>query len=132
MTRSTSWLILIVRNSIAMFRIYVFLILLLAAGVPSAGVAAYIASVPCRILVSRGRQPKWHIALGVAMLMGILAALFAGGTDIFRPSRWDTGKITIREIVPLWFAAASIGAFVAASYVVRHYRNKLEHSNSKF
>ena len=109
-----------------------FLLLLLVIGLPSAGVAAYITTVPCRLLVSRHRQPGWYIAVIVAVLMGALAVLLVGGTDLFHPSRWDTGKVTLREVVPLWFAAAGIGALVPAWYVVGYYRDKLEHSNTSF
>jgi cell division protein FtsW (lipid II flippase) len=105
-----------------------FLLLLLVIGVPSAGVAAYITTVPCRILVSRRRRPGWYIAVIVAVFVGALAVLLFGGTDVFHPSRWDRGKATLREMAPLWFVAASVGALVPALFVVRHYREKLEQS----
>ena len=109
-----------------------FILLLLVVGLPSAGVAAYVASVPCRLLTSRRRQPGWYIAIIVAVLMGALAVLVVGGTDLFHPSRWDTEKLTLREVAPLWFGAASIGALVGAWYVVGHYRDKLEQANNNF
>jgi hypothetical protein len=105
---------------------------LLLLGVPAAAVSTYIATIPCRLLVSRRRQPGWYIAVVVAVLLGALAVLLLGGADLFHPSRWDTGKVTMREMAPMWFAAAAIGAFIPAWYVVGHYRDKLEHTNDTF
>ncbi len=106
--------------------LWFFLLLLLVIGLPSAGMSTYITTVPCRILVSRGRHPGWYIAVIVAVFVGALAVLLLGGTDAFHSSKWDRGKVTLREMAPLWFAAGSIGALVPALFVVRHYRGKLE------
>ena len=102
-----------------------FLGMLLIIGLPSAGVSAYIATLPCRFLVSRRRRPAWYIAVVTAVLMGALAVLVLGGADLLHPSTWDSGKVSLKEMAPLWFAAASIGALVPAWYVVAHYRDKL-------
>jgi hypothetical protein len=80
--------------------------------------------------VSRHRRPGWYIALIVAVFVGALVVLLLGGTDVFYPSRWDRGKATLREMAPLWFAAASVGALVSALFVVGHYREKLAQSKS--
>ena len=109
-----------------------FLGTLLTIGLPSAGVSTYLATLPCRFLVSRRRLPGWHIAVVIAVLVGALAVLVLGGADLFHPSKWDSGKFSLKEAAPLWFAAASIGALVPAWYVVAHYRDKLEHSNTDF
>ena len=61
--------------------------------------------------------------------MGALAVFVLGGADLFHPSKWHSGKVSLQEMAPLWFAAASIGALFPAWYVVAHYRDKLEHSN---
>src|SRR5436190_3312516 len=106
--------------------------MLLVFGVPSAAVSIYLASIPCRLLVSRRRNPGWYIAILIAMLMGALAVLIFAGSDLFHPSTWDDGKVSFRELAPLWFAGASIGAFISAFYVVAHYRDKLERSNNEF
>jgi hypothetical protein len=102
--------------------------ILLVVGAPAA-VSTYLTSIPCRILVSRRRIPGWYIAILIAVLVGGLAVLLLGGADLFHPSKWDSGKVTLRELAPLWFAAASICAFIPAWYVVGHYRDKLDEPN---
>ncbi len=99
----------------------IFLVSLLWVGIPSAGIA-YVTTVPCRLLVSRRRQPGWYIAFVVAVFLGTLAVLLLGGADLFHPSRWDAGKVSLREWVFPCFAAAAVGAFLPAWYVVGHYR----------
>jgi glycerol uptake facilitator-like aquaporin len=103
--------------------------MLLLIGVPSAGVSAYLATLPCRFLTSRRRRPGWHIAILIALLCGALAVLVLGGADVIHPAKWDSGKLSFKEVAPLWFAAASIGALVSAWYVVAHYRDKIEQPN---
>lgn len=114
------------------FVIEMFLISLLGVGLPAAGVATYITTVPCRFLVARRRQPGGHIAVLVALLVGVVAVLLLGGADVFHPSRWDTGKVPMWMMAPVWFAAASVGAIVPAWCVVLHYRGKLKHAKSGF
>lgn len=77
-----------------------FCLLLLFIGLPSAGVAAYLTTVPCRILVAHHRRPGWYVAALVAIFVGSLAVLLLGGTDVHHPSRWDRGKATLREMAP--------------------------------
>ena len=108
-----------------------FLAMLVGVGIPTALVSIYVVSIPCRVLVSRGRSPGWYIAILIAILMGALVVLVLGGSDLFHPSRWDTGKVTLREFVPFWFAGASIGALISGWYVVGHYRDKLEASQNE-
>jgi hypothetical protein len=108
-----------------------FLAMLVGLGVPAAAVSIYVVSIPCRVLVARGRSPGWYIAVLLAILIGAIAVLILGGPDLFHPSRWDTGKVTLRELAPLWFAGASIAALVSGWYVVGHYRDKVEASRNE-
>jgi hypothetical protein len=78
--------------------------------------------------VSRGRRPGWYIAVIVAVFVGVLGVLLLGGTDLFHRSKWDSAKAPLREMVPLWFAVASVAGVVPALPIVGHYRNKLEQS----
>src|SRR2546425_1110066 len=98
---------------------------LLIIGIPSAGVSTYLASVPCRLLLSRHRRPGWHIAFAVSVVVGGLAVLLLGGTDLFHPSQWDRGKVSFMDVAWVWFEAAFIGALIPAWYVVAHHREKL-------
>jgi hypothetical protein len=108
--------------------LWFFCLLLAFIGLPSAGVAAYLTTIPCRIMLSRRCRPGWYLAVLVAVFVGALAVLILGGTDVFHPSRWDRGKATLREMAPMWFAAAGIASLVSALLVVGHYREKLEQS----
>ena len=105
-----------------------FLAMLIFPGVPSAAVSIYLTSIVCRLLVSHRRNPGWYVAILVAILMGVLAVLILGGSDLVHPSKWDEGKVSFRELAPFWFAGASIASLIPAWYVVAHYRGKLDAS----
>ena len=106
--------------------IELFFVMLLFPGLPSAAMAAWMTMLGCRILLARGRRPSWSLAVLSAILMGALALLVLGGSDLFHPSRWETGKVPLRELAPYWFAAAVLASLVPAWWVVGHYRDKFE------
>src|SRR5947209_7393328 len=57
--------------------------------------AVYCASVISRLLRRRGKRPGW-IAGGFSIILGIVVNwLFVFQLDLFRPSRWHTGKVDL-------------------------------------
>jgi hypothetical protein len=88
--------------------------------------AIYITSLPCRFAVSRRRRAAWYFAVLGAAGAGALTILFVYQGDLFRPSKWDTGKVTMLITVPMIFMISGAIGFIPASLVVRHYRVKFE------
>jgi ABC-type uncharacterized transport system permease subunit len=85
--------------------------------------AAYFTSIGCRRALARHRRPGWHVTLLGIGITTLLAALFVGQDDWFRPSRWDSGKVGILPVIMITLTAAVI-ASVASVIVVSIYRGR--------
>lgn len=83
---------------------------LLVFAIAIAGLSAYLASVVCRAVRSRGRQPGWNVAVLVAASMAALAM-----------------PVTAVSL----FILAGLVALVPAWLVVAHYRDKADRTDPK-
>ena len=83
-----------------------------------AAVAGYLASLACRFALKRNRQPGWLISICAALMSGLLAVLLMGGVDLFQPSKWDEGKVSIWIMVGIVFAFSSAVALLPSLFLV--------------
>jgi ABC-type phosphate transport system permease subunit len=90
--------------------------------------AAYFTGIGCRRALARNRRPGWHLTFLGTCITTLLAALFVGQDDWFRPSRWDSGKVGILPVIMITFVAAVI-ALIASVIVVSIYRGKFRDDN---
>jgi len=86
------------------------------------GIAAYLASVACR--VRKRRRPGYHLAIWSSLATGLLAILALYQDDLFRPSRWPRAKGDLGPYVVLSFVVTSLIAFAPSVGVVVWYRHK--------
>ena len=96
----------------------------------TAASGAYFTSVGCRRAQMRHRRPGWHHALVGTLITALLAVLFICQDDLFRPSRWDRGKVSIWFTVIVASAASGVVALVASSIVVLSFRAKVRDENN--
>ena len=88
---------------------------------------AYFTSICCRWAHARHRRPSWRYAWLGTFITVLLSVLFTCQEDLFRPSRWDTGKVSI------WFSVVSISvatgavALLASAIVLEVFWRKFKH-----
>jgi type IV secretory pathway VirB6-like protein len=90
--------------------------------------AAYFTGIGCRRALGQHRRPGWHLTLLGTCITTLLAALFIGQDDWFRPSRWDSGKVGILPVIMITLTAAVI-ALIASVIVVSIYRGRFRDDN---
>ena len=89
-------------------------------------VAAYLASVICRLARRRNKRPSWLVA-PLAIAFGIFAVWAATiQADFFRPSVWEAGKAPMWAIMLLSGAPALVLGTATTIPVVFHHRDKYE------
>jgi len=96
-----------------------------------AAASTYAASLVCRVLQSCHRRPGWFVAPLVAACLGSLAVLAVFQGDLFRPSKWDSGKVSLAMMAPICFGVSSFIAIIPAWYVVAHYRDKADETDAQ-
>jgi hypothetical protein len=101
----------------------VFFLLIAAAG-------AYFTSIGCRRAHAQHRPPSWRSAWLATFVTVLLTVLLACQEDLFRPSRWDAGK------VPIWFtvvwlsATACPIALLGSGVVLEIFWRKFKHEST--
>jgi anti-sigma-K factor RskA len=65
--------------------IFIFSILMAASG-------SFVTSIGCRRAQSHHRRPGWHLIFLATVVTALLAMLYVGQADLFRPARWDEHK----------------------------------------
>jgi hypothetical protein len=83
---------------------------------------AYITSIACRRSQARHRRAGWHLALLGTLLTTLITGIFIGQPELFQPTRWDTGKVSIWYPVVVLSSAAAVVALVASMIVVVVFR----------
>ena len=99
---------------------------LLLAIVLIAAAAAYVTSIPCRLLLARRRCASWFVALAGALTVGILTVLVVYQGDVFHPARWDRGKAPLEMLMALAFVSSSVVGLIPALLVVGHFRKRVK------
>ena len=85
--------------------------------------AAYVTSIPCRLLHARRRRASWFWALAGSGAVGVLTVLVNYLGDVFtRPGQPPTFG---GELYDLVFVGSSIVGFLPSLVVVGHYRRRL-------
>jgi membrane-bound metal-dependent hydrolase YbcI (DUF457 family) len=84
-------------------------------------VAAYCASLISRALRRREKRPGW-LSGGVSVAVGIFIGwLCVFQLDLFRPSRWDAGKVELPVMLVITGFVSFIASVIPAAFVVvRH------------
>ena len=98
---------------------------LLIAIVVISAAAAYLTSIPCRMLYLRHRRASWFLGFVGAVVAGILTVLFVYQGDVFHPERWDRGKVELEILMLMAFGFSSVVGLIPALLVVGHYRRRL-------
>ena len=98
----------------------IFIVLAGAAG-------AYFTSIGCRWAHARHHRPSWRYAWLGSFITALLSVLFVCQGDLFRPSRWDTGKISIWFTVVSVAVAAGLIALLASALVLEVFWRKFKH-----
>jgi ABC-type uncharacterized transport system permease subunit len=102
--------------------LFVFIVLTGAAG-------AYFTSIACRRSQARHRRAGWHLALLGTGLTAFITGAFIGQPELFHPSRWDTGKVSIWYPVVISSSAAAVVALVTSLIVVVMFRVRFRDEN---
>lgn len=95
-------------------------IFLLLAG----GAGAYFTSIGCRQAHAKHHPPSWRYAWLATLGTALLSVLLVCQGDLFRPSRWDTGKVSIWFSVVTVSIGTSIPAMLASAVVLQVYWRK--------
>jgi hypothetical protein len=85
--------------------------------------AAYLTSIPCRMVLARQQRPRWILGVVAAVMIAILGVLLAFQGRVFHPNQWSEGKGTplgIAMLIVLTFVF--LVGLVPALYVVWLYR----------
>jgi hypothetical protein len=88
--------------------------------------AAYLTSIPCRLLYRLRRRASWFLGFVGAAVVGILTVLLLYQGDVIHPDRWDRGKVELELMMLMVFGFSSAVALIPALIVVGHYRRKLK------
>ena len=96
----------------------------------SAAAGAYFTSVGCRRAIARHRRAGWHLTLLGTFVTALITALLIGQGDLFHPSRWDAGKVSVWLPVAMISSAAAVVAFVASVIVVLVFRARIRDDNT--
>lgn len=86
---------------------------------------AYFTSVGCRRALARHRRVGWHLMLLGTFITALFTALLIGQGDLFHPSRWDTGKVSVWLPVAMISSAAAVVALVASAIVVLVFKARI-------
>jgi len=98
----------------------VFLLLTGASG-------AYFTSIGCRLARAKQRPPSWRYAWFATLGTVLLSVAFFCQADLLRPSRWDTGKVSIWYTVVIVSIAAAFPAMLASAIVLQVFWSKFKH-----
>jgi hypothetical protein len=88
---------------------------------------AYFTSIGCRWAHGRHHRPSWRYGWLASFITALLAVLFVCQGDLFRPGRWDTGKVSIWFSVVSVAIAAGIVALLASAIVLEVFWRKFKH-----
>ncbi len=86
--------------------------------------AGYITSVACRVAHSRRKRVGWHHALLGMIGADLLIVLAIGGVDLFRPSHWDQGKVSIWYPIFVFGTIGSVIGIGAAGLVLTYFERR--------
>jgi hypothetical protein len=93
----------------------------------AAASGALFTGIVCRRARIHQRRPGWHLILLGTVVTGLIAVLYVGQADLFRPERWDEhkgGRVGFwRPIVFVSEAAAGI-AGLSSLAVFLYYRGR--------
>ena len=92
---------------------------------------AYIASIPCRAAESKGRRPAWYFTVVGMLGAAVLPVLFIFQDELFRPSAWNTGKVEMTFLVPMWLSIGGAVGLIPAFFVVWTYRQKYDDAHRR-
>jgi hypothetical protein len=85
-------------------------------------VAAYRASVVSRLLRRQDKRPGWIVG-GIAIAGGIFIGwLCVFQFDLFRPSRWNTGKVELAPLLVLTGFLSFIESVIPAAWIVERHQ----------
>jgi hypothetical protein len=84
---------------------------------------AYFTSIGCRQEFVKHRRPGWHLTLLGVCITTLLTALFVGQEDLFRPDRWDSGKVGMLPVIIITLTAAAV-SLIASLIMVLIFRGR--------
>ena len=90
------------------------------------GAAAYLTSIPCRMLYLRHRRASWSLGFLGAFAVGILTVLAIYQGDVFHPGRWHSGNWDLEVLMLIVFGFSSVVGLIPALLVVGHYRRRFK------
>jgi|ERR1051326_94275 Na+/proline symporter len=84
--------------------------------------AVYCASLFSRLLRRRGKRPGW-IAGGASIILGtVVEWLFLFQLDLFRPSRWYTGKVDLPSMLLVTGFFSFIACTVPSAWMIERHQ----------
>ena len=85
---------------------------------------AYFTSIGCRWARARHLPPSWRYAWLSTFITALLSVLFVCQGDLFRPSRWNTGKVSLWLTIVYVSVAAALIALLASAIVLETFSRK--------
>jgi MFS family permease len=84
--------------------------------------AVYCASLFSRLLRRRGKRPGW-VAGGLSITLGIVVGwLLVFQLDLFRPSRWYTGKVDLPSMLLVNGFFSFISSVVPSAWMIERHQ----------